>query len=131
MQPLPPVEWRTVVTHPERYEVSNDGRVRVKSRVITRGFVTMTLEPNVLAMSTGGRTHTYRRVMLMGPKMHVRIHHLVAEAFIGPRAGRLVLHLDDDGTNNRLENLRYGDREENEMDRHVALVADGLEQAPF
>jgi hypothetical protein len=30
-----------------------------------------------------------------------------------------------------LANLRYGDRDENEMDRHVAAVAKDLPDAPF
>lgn len=70
--------------------------------------------------------------MLCTPKRFAFVHALVAEAFLGPRPeGALILHRNDDGFDNRAENLRYGDREENEQDRHVARVAGGLEEAPF
>jgi hypothetical protein len=42
------------------------------------------------------------------------VHRLVAIAFIGePPNGALVLHGDDDPTNNRIDNLRYGTPAEN------------------
>lgn len=45
------------------------------------------------------------------------LHHLVAEAFLGPRPeGSLVLHWDDDPTNAALSNLRYGTPSENGKD---------------
>jgi hypothetical protein len=45
------------------------------------------------------------------------IHILVAEAFLGKRPEGLVIrHLNDDPTDNRLENLKYGTRSENALD---------------
>lgn len=57
--------------------------------------------------------------------VHVRIsnhnryvHHLVAEAFHGVKpAGMIVLHWDDDPTNNRLRNVHYGTYKDNCLDR--------------
>ena len=47
----------------------------------------------------------------------VKVHHAVAEAFIGPRmSGYFVLHKDDDRKNNHLSNLRYGTHLENSAD---------------
>lgn len=66
----------------------------------------------------------YKRVRLCEGKNGGRnayVHHLVAEAFLGPRPeGLLVCHLNDQGFDNRVENLTYADRETNEADRHVA-----------
>lgn len=46
------------------------------------------------------------------------IHHLVLEAFVGPRPeGMEALHYDDDPTNNVLWNLRWGTPSENHFDR--------------
>lgn len=125
-------EWRPVVTHPDRYEVSSLGRVRFRERRITRGVLTFTQRPRLLATTVGGRAKNYLRVHLSEPERFAYIHHLVAEAFIGPRPeGLMVLHKDDNTFDNRAEHLRYGDRDENELDRHVARVAPQLEPAPF
>ena len=49
--------------------------------------------------------------------IQVKVHHAVAETFIGPRVeGYFVLHKDDDQNNNRLSNLRYGTQFENSDD---------------
>ncbi len=40
-------------------------------------------------------------------RMHY-VHRLVALTFIGEAAGALVMHADDDPTNNHVDNLRYG-----------------------
>lgn len=45
---------------------------------------------------------------------NIKIHQAVCEAFHGPRPpGCEVLHLDEDGTNNRPRNLKWGTRAEN------------------
>jgi len=97
-------EWRTVEKHPH-VEVSNLGNVRNlwRNRVIPRrpaqnanGYMTVTIR-------TGVKRGVRRR-----------IHVLVAEAFIGPKApGMDVNHIDGDKTNNRIENLEYVTRSEN------------------
>jgi hypothetical protein len=125
-------EWRPVVTHPELYQVSSHGRVRHVARRITRGFCTFTMPTKIMPQAIGGRAKNYFRVHLSNPERFAYVHHLMAEAFIGPRPeGLMVLHRDDNGFHNMLDNLRYGDREENELDRHVARVAPELEAAPF
>lgn len=125
-------EWRPVVSHPERYEVSSWGRVRLLARPIVRGVVAFTVRPKLLATVPGGRAKNYLRVHLYNPERFAFVHALVAEAFIGPRPeGLVILHRDDDGHDNRPHLLRYGDRDENELDRHVAKVAPTLDPAPF
>ena len=122
--------WRPVVTHPLRYEVSRNGDVRALAWY--HPMLKRQLPPLLLAQGVGGRAKNYARVMLANPKRHAYVHHLMAEAFLGDRPeGLMILHRDDNGFNNRIDNLRYGDREENEMDRHVARVAPHLEKAPF
>lgn len=131
--PFPPEEWRPVVSHPDRYEVSSRGRVRVKSRHVTIGPVSFWTKAKLLAQVPGGRANNYLRVHLYGPERFAFVHRLVAEAFLGdpPFPGAVILHLEDNGHDNRADHLRYGDRDENELDRHVARVAPGLEPAPF
>ena len=60
-------------------------------------------------LSKGDRIH--------GSRHHSYVHHLVLEAFVGPRpAGMMGLHWDDDHSNNHLENLRWGTRSDNTKD---------------
>jgi hypothetical protein len=47
------------------------------------------------------------------------VHHLVLEAFVGPRpAGHEAAHGDGDKTNNALANLRWATPKENAADRY-------------
>ena len=128
-------EWRPVTTHPGRYEVSNLGRVRTVERRAQVGPILRTFPVRILRTVCGGRARNYLRVHLYEPERFAFVHCLVAEAFIGARpAGLLVLHRDDDGRNNRADNLRYGDRMENETDRHVHAwnrENPDAEEAPF
>ena len=53
-----------------------------------------------------------------GGDRHVGVHTLVLETFVGPcPAGMECRHLDGVKTNNRLENLVWGTRQENEADK--------------
>ena len=48
-----------------------------------------------------------------------KVHQLVLEAFVGTcPVGLEVRHLDDNKSNNRLTNLCYGTRSQNQLDRH-------------
>lgn len=125
--------WKPVVGYETRYEVSSLGRVRALPRQhIMPGNRVIVTRFLLLKQDVGGRAKNYKRVQLHNPPRHAYVHHLMAEAFLGPRpAGVLVLHKDDVGFHNTIDNLRYGDRDENEADRHVARVAGEMDEAPF
>lgn len=125
--------WRPVLTHPGRYEVSSLGRVRVCARKIVRGCVVENLKPILLKTAIGGRRENYLRVRLHNPERHAYVHHLVCEAFHGPKPfpAAVVLHGGQDSFDNRAGNLRWGTAEENETDRHVVHVAKSLPPALF
>lgn len=94
----PPAEWRPIDGAPD-YFVSDDGRVRRRFYIL-RGFLDDQGYPSV---DIGGETK--------------RIHRLVAAAFLGPRLpGLEVRHLNDIKTDNRLANLAYGTRDQNQQD---------------
>lgn len=91
--------WKPVVGHPGYY-VSSRGRVRSEKRMLRPA-------PN-----------GYARVVLAGDVTRY-VHHLVAEAFIGPRpAGFHVDHVDRNRRNNGWRNLRYLNQRDN--NRHSA-----------
>lgn len=100
-------EWRPIPSCPG-YFASSEGRIA--SNLRGRG----------LRVLVGGLRGPYRGLIVCpgGTRLSRTFHALVAEAFHGPRpAGMEVRHLDGDHLNNRPENLRYGTKAENAMDR--------------
>jgi hypothetical protein len=96
-------EWRPVPGF-VGYEVSDQGRVR---SLLGR-------EPLILRPYT--RKTGYRHVVLHGKTRFV--HHLVLEAFVGPRPdGQECRHLDGQSGNNERGNLCWGTRAEQTADK--------------
>lgn len=102
---LPQEAWRPVLGYEGFYEVSNHGRVR---RVgAARGTTVGRLLRPHLSLDDG-----YYRVNLHRgngtPIGRLRVHQLVAVAFIGPVPdGHEVNHIDLDRSNNVVTNLEY------------------------
>lgn len=100
------IEWREVVG--TMYKVSNTGLVMgPRGKVLT-------------PMRTGAKRQGSQRskVRLSStPRDDRDVARLVLEAFVGPRpTGYVVMHLDDDSTNNCVDNLKWGTRRENVHD---------------
>lgn len=110
-------EWKPVPGYEGHYEVSSEGRVRSLRRELysDRWAGYRTIGERIMKPTPGG-TIGYLSVDLRlnrQRKTHT-VHTLVAAAFLGPRPeGMDVMHADDDPQNNRLENLSYGTRSEN------------------
>lgn len=101
--------WKPVVGFEGHYEVSSAGNVRSRAR----GKV---LSP----MWCGQKRKQYACVALCvgGAQKVRRVHHLVLEAFVGPKPpGAVGCHRDDDTKNNALTNLYWGTWETNARDR--------------
>lgn len=116
----PQEEWRPVVGHEGAYEVSSFGRVRSVGRTQQRrrktgGTFTYNIQERILVPSwEGGGTGL--RVSL-GRSCPRKVHHLVLEAFVGPRPeGSEGLHGDDDPANNTPGNLSWGSHTQNMAD---------------
>lgn len=101
--------WKTVVGFGS-YEVSDLGRVRSFKKKSEPGKI----------LSPGWKgTKRYRAVQLTesGLSKSVKVHHLVLDAFVGPRpVGTEGCHRNGIHTDNRLVNLRW--------DTHKANMAD-------
>lgn len=110
-------DWRPVVGFEGRYEVSSDGKVRSidQSGVGSRGRLKFRPGRELSACPAGkSRGHL---VVNLGRKQRY-VHHLVLEAFAGLRPeGTEARHLDDDPSNNHLDNLAWGTRRENVLDQ--------------
>ena len=101
--------WKAISGLEGRYEVSDFGRVR------------NTRTGRILAQS---KPCPYPSVPL-GAGRNGWVHKLVAEAFLGARPeGHLVLHSNDDPTDNKVGNLRYGTRLENSADSNENSLFD-------
>lgn len=111
--------WRPVVGHKGKYEVSSLGRVRSLPRIFERGPGTRTRGTmvrwkgkmlNPTPMECSGHL-----VVGIGLRGRLRlVHHLVLEAFVGPRPlGMECLHRNDIPDDNWIGNLRWGTRAEN------------------
>ena len=66
--------------------------------------------------SASGRSGSGRRMIARRNGKTHKVHRLVCEAFHGPQPtpNHIVLHLNEEPTDNRAENLRWGTRKENQ-----------------
>ena len=118
-----PERWRDVVAYEGLYRVSSWGRVRSVSRVIIdKHNRTRTVSGRILAQfpwsGRGERRYMAVRLFRHGKRETKPVHHLVLEAFVGPRPpGTLGCHFDDDHENNDLGNLRWDTPKSNVQDR--------------
>jgi hypothetical protein len=111
--------WLPVVGREEQYEISDQGRVRRLSHEVPvtsrNGNIFMRrLRPKLLSPQRYESGHLY---VVLGQE-HIRIHHLMLEAFVGPRPdGMNGLHRDDDPDNNTIPNLYWGTYSDNQHDK--------------
>ncbi len=113
-------EWRPVIGYEGLYEVSDLGRVRSLDRVVLRSngaphpWKGQILKPS--AHPKNG--HLSVRLYQSDRGRTLEVHRLVGEAFLGPLPpGRETRHFDGDPANNRVRNLVYGTKSENNDDR--------------
>ena len=108
-------QWRDIPGYEGRYQVSDLGRVRSldhRVRLVVKGVETTRLSPGRILKP--GPARSGHLTVALGRGNSKQVHALVLLAFVGPYPeGMEVLHGDDDPTNNRLNNLRYGTRSEN------------------
>lgn len=118
-------EWRDIPGWEGYYQASNLGQVRSLDRKLwceSRGvFINwrgQLLKPGV--MKAGG----YHIVALCrdskGKQKSQKVHHLVWRAFNGEvPSGKVIMHINDTPTDNRLCNLKLGTQIENMQDCHT------------
>ena len=105
-------EWKTCPSLPE-YEASSLGRIRRK--VYSKSM------PYGGTRTYGGKAHygvavnKPKRMLFFFRGKNYKVHRIVCEAFHGPAPfkGAVVLHINEDGHDNRPENLKWGTQKEN------------------
>ena len=111
--------WKPVNGYEGIYEVSSHGRVRSLDRTVTRSDGKVhRLKGKVLSVRLDKYGYQIVDLYNHGKQQKRKVHSLVAEAFIGTRPeGTEVCHNDGRKTNNHVDNLSYGTRSENMLDR--------------
>lgn len=116
MTGIPAEQWRPVVGYEGAYEVSDRGQVRSLPRPHASGRILRPGRANKFG-------HLHVSLWLNGSGKSRLVHHLVLEAFTGPRPDpppgckRIeARHLDGNPAKNLLSNLAWGTSGENKRD---------------
>ena len=121
---VPEIVQRNGSFTPDKYEVSNLGRVRTKKQRYGRprkdtGKRVDLAEYRYLSGRPDGAGYIqYEMYDSEANRKNIRGHVLVMQAFVGaPGKGQVVCHYDDVKNNNQLTNLRYDTMKANGADR--------------
>ena len=96
------------------YQVSNYGRVKRLTRTQPASLKDSGYRTLREKMLTPLNSKGYHRVNLQG-KLHL-VHRLVAQTFIdNPNEYPMVMHLDNNKTNNHVDNLQWGSNSMNQL----------------
>ena len=102
--------WRDIKGYEGLYQVSNLGRVKSLSRKVKREANSFTMTKNrILKAGNNGSGYLFVRLCVNKKIKNYYVHQLVAMAFLGhePCGHKLVVdHVDNDKTNNKLDNLQ-------------------------
>lgn len=115
--------WKDVSGFEGYYQVSNLGRVKSYDRVITeRGGITRKHYGRIIHHGLAGCGYAQIHLYVNGVQTVTYAHRLVAAAFIGPCPDGLeVNHKNGNKQDNRVENLEYVTRSENERHSYRVL----------
>lgn len=102
------MEWKQIKGYEELYEVSDAGLVRSVNKKRWEG--------KILTLNAYGPKRNYHQIELWkaGKRKKYKLHQLVAKHFIpNPNNYSLVMHLDNNPTNNLFTNLQWGTHSHN------------------
>jgi len=116
--------WKPIVGH-HGYEVSRCGKIRSTPRVVIRSNgVTLTI-PGKILKTPPNKGYPRFNASCNGIRTQMWVHQCVAAAFIGPVPnGHEVRHRNGNRSDNRVENLAYGTRQDNVNDakQHGTII---------
>lgn len=107
--------WEPVKGYEGMYEVSNQGRVRSLDRIVKGNWGNeRTFPGKILKLETTYQGYKRVRLSKDGKSKRFTAHRLVAETFIGKYPeGCVINHIDENKSNNQVENLEYVTQKEN------------------
>lgn len=106
--------WKPIKIH-SGYEVSSLGRVRSLPRnVIRQGYKDYPIKGRIIKQSLNTSGYPSFTIQVDKRQKTMRVHCLVAEAFLGERPeGMTVSHIDGNSQNNNIDNLCYESLKDN------------------
>lgn len=110
--------WKQVPSLPDVF-VSNLGRVKLPNSfsVMPKGNVRIYItKPTYGSIHKSKKDAKHKYYRIQNRKIgSFKVHRLVCEAFYGqaPNEDSVVIHLDENALNNRVENLKWGTQKEN------------------
>lgn len=116
-------EWRAIPGYGNHYEASSLGRIRSRSRAVEKkhssGKIMVQQYPGrILNTKPGKDGYIIIHISVSGVKSNERVHRLILMAFQRmPTYGEFGLHKDGDPSNNKPNNLYWGDHDQNMEDR--------------
>lgn len=112
--------WKPVPGYDGYYEASYQGKIRSVTRQVNTVYgATRTHRGKVLRAHTAkGDPHLRIALSRENDRKTIFVHFLVCSAFHGPRPQEMeVCHINGDAKDNRADNLRWGTRGENMVDK--------------
>lgn len=113
-------KWLPVVGYEGLYEVSDQGRIKSLEKKVFYKDGRVRTNPERIRDPKPGPNGRFQLKMVHPdkPDKNLLLHRMVLEAFVGPcPEGMECLHKNDNPEDNRLVNLRWGTRSENQLDR--------------
>lgn len=107
--------WKPIKKFEKLYLISDLGRVKSLSRTVLHNNNKTTTVERILKANDNGNGYKYVDLSYKGVRTRAYVHRLVAEHFIrNPYGKPEVNHLNGDKSDNRLKNLEWVTRAENE-----------------
>lgn len=107
--------WKFIDEDKQRfYQISNKGNVRGVDRYINKRHGKAFIKGKLLSKGIDKNGYVCISLNINGKYKTMRVHRLVANAFIPKEEGKdVVNHIDGDKTNNNIENLEWCTQSEN------------------
>ena len=116
-------EWKPVVGFEESYKVSNHGRVKSLARIVpvpphpNKKTLLQKVQEKILKPYICKNSYHHVTLYKNGRGYNRSIHRLVLQSFVGiPEEGKECCHNDGNGLNNKIDNLRWDTRTNNNLD---------------